>query len=117
MSLITTNINLAALQHVVMKKKSQSGEEIECLVIPIDKNHLYRGEKGGLYLSLVGFDLKEKTDKRTHMVKQSFPKEYLEKLTPEEKQAMPIFGNHNAQHYATEVQLATAINESDDLPF
>lgn len=115
--MITTSINLAALKHVVMKKKNQAGEEIDCLVIPIDQNHLFRGEKG-LYLNLVGFDLKEKTEHKTHMIKQSFSKEHLEKLTEDERKALPIFGNHNAQHYASgEAALGPVVNEEDDLPF
>lgn len=116
MSLIKTNINLAALKHVVMKKKNQAGEEVDCLVIPIEANHLFKGEKG-LYLSLIGFDLKNKTDKSTHMVKQSFSKEYLDGLSAEDKEALPIFGNHNAQHYSSEASLGASINEDDDLPF
>lgn len=88
-------LNLAALQHTVQKMKGKSGE-LEVLVIPIEANHLFKGEKG-LYLDATAFELKEpkerngKTD--THLVKISLPKEIYSKMTQEEKNAQPIFGN------------------------
>jgi hypothetical protein len=117
MSNISTSINLAGLVHSVKKMKGVSGE-IECLVIPIDKNMLIRGEKG-LYLNLIGFELKEQKDNSTHLVKQSFKKEYLDTLTDEEKQAFPILGNHlvYSERVNSEIPLAPVQNEEDDLPF
>lgn len=95
MSNLNIRLNLAALQHTVQKMKGKSGE-LEVLVIPIEANHLFKGEKG-LYLDATAFELKEpkerngKTD--THLVKISLPKEIYSKMTQEEKNAQPIFGN------------------------
>jgi hypothetical protein len=114
---ISTSINLASLVHTVKLMKNKEGKETECLVIPIELNHLFKGEKG-LYLNLIGFELKEPSNKKTHSIKQSFPKEYLEKLTKDEIYALPIFGNHLLFGSVTnESVLASAQSEDDDLPF
>jgi len=98
MSNIKTQLNLKNLVHVVKKIKSKSGNEIDCIVIPIEANHIYVGEKG-FYLNLIGFELKNKSETQTHMVKQSFSKEFLESLTDEEKKELPILGNHLLEVY------------------
>jgi len=71
----------------------QSGP-IDCVVIPIEANHLFRGEQG-IYLDLIAFESKTKNEKikDTHLVKQSLPKEVLEAMTDEEKKTQPILGN------------------------
>lgn len=95
MSNLSIRLNMAALKHTVQKMKGKSGE-VEVLVIPIEANHLYRGEKG-MYLDATAFELKEpkerngKTD--THLVKVSLPKEIYSAMSQEEKNAQPIFGN------------------------
>jgi hypothetical protein len=45
MSNISIKINLRQLKSAVRTMKSASGE-IECLIIPINQNHLIKGEKG-----------------------------------------------------------------------
>lgn len=90
---ISAKINLRQLQSTVRVMKTKSGD-IECMIIPIVGNNLVKGEKG-VYLDLIGFELKEKIGDRkdTHLVKQSLPKEVIEKMTDEQKHAMPILGN------------------------
>jgi hypothetical protein len=90
---ISAKINLRQLQSAVRTMKGKSGD-IECVVIPIAANNLVKGEKG-VYLDLIGFELKEKIGDRkdTHLVKQSLPKEAMEKMSDEQKHAMPILGN------------------------
>lgn len=83
-------VNLAGLKHTVQKMQGASGE-IEVLVIPIEANNLYRGEKG-LYLDLVAWGIEEPKYEDSHMLKQSLPKEVAEKQSKEEKYAMPIMG-------------------------
>jgi len=118
MSNISTKINLAALKHSVRKMKGQSGE-VECLIIPIAANGLFKGEKG-VYLDLQGFEIKNKVNdsKDTHLVKQSLPKEIYEKQTDEEKKAMPVLGSHVLWLGGG---LGDAViveqKEEDDLPF
>ena len=93
MSKFSAKINLLQLHAVVKNIKSQSGE-VECIVIPIRQNSLFKGEKG-IYLDLQGFELKQKREgsKDTHIIKQSFPKEVYDKLTDEQKKELPILGN------------------------
>jgi hypothetical protein len=120
MSNISGKINLLMLKGAVKKMKAQSGE-IECLVIPIVQNNLFKGEKG-IYLDLIAFEIKrEKGDsKDTHLIKQSLPKDIREKMTQEELNAMPILGNIMVwgEHQEQEpVSSLKAIEEVDDLPF
>ena len=88
--MITAKLNLRQLEHAIMK--TPIGNEV--IVIPIEKNNLFKGEKG-IYLDLVGFEIKKPGEgqKDTHILKQSFSKEKLEKMTDDEKKALPILGN------------------------
>ncbi len=125
MSRISTKINLAGLNHARKMMKGQNGE-IECLVIPINANKLFVGEKG-VYLDLIGFEMKEpqKNEKgqvvATHVVKQSFSKEYLDSLSQEQKDAIPLLGaNCFLDFQSTEIggaEIAPLTSEEDDLPF
>lgn len=116
---ISSKLNLAALKHSVRKMKGQTGE-VECLVIPIEANNLFKGEKG-IYIDLTGFEIKNKVNdsKDTHLVKQRLPKELYEKQTDEEKRAMPVLGSHIL--WTGSGTLGDAVvnvqEESDDLPF
>lgn len=94
MANISAKINLRRLQSAQMKLKGKNGNLVECVVIPIDANNLVRGEKG-IYLDMIGFEYRERKPDRkdTHMVKQSLAKELLEKMTDDEKNALPILGN------------------------
>jgi hypothetical protein len=89
-------INFCGLKHVVRKEKRKDGSEVECLIIPIEQNHLFKGEKGGLYLDMTAIESTtppKEGFKDTHFIKQSLPKEVYEKMTDEEKKATPILGN------------------------
>lgn len=120
MSNISGKLNLLQLEAAVKKMKAESGE-VECLIIPIEKNKLYKGEKG-IYLDFIGFELRDKkTDsKDTHLVKQSFDKETREAMTEDEKKSKPIIGNLQVWGEYTEQEptsSGSAIEEEDDLPF
>lgn len=121
MSNITTKLNLSGLKCVIQKKKGKSGD-IDCLVIPIDQNHLFRGEKG-VYLDLTHIPLKNQREnsKDTHLVKQQLPKDVYNSMSEDERKEMPILGNTvvwgssgNSVGNAPEPE---EIDESDDLPF
>jgi hypothetical protein len=88
--MITGKINLRQLKHALMTTPKGA----KCIMIPIVENELFEGEKG-IYLDIVGFELKTPSDKSkdTHIVKQSFTKERLEKMTDAEKKELPIIGN------------------------
>ncbi len=118
MSNFSTKLNLAALKHSRRMIKGQSGE-IDCLIIPINENNLYKGEKG-LYLDLYHIELKNPAEgqNNTHLVKQNLPKEIYEQMTEEAKKAMPILGNSIVWvPQSNEAPLADTTSEEDDLPF
>ena len=121
MSRILGKLNLAQLKGQVKVMQGQSGM-IECLVLPLVANNLFKGEKG-IYLDLIAFEIENKKgdSKDTHLVKQSLSKEIFEKMTDEEKKAMPIIGNlrvWDSTYSEAEPQTnMTAQSESDDLPF
>lgn len=115
---ISSKINLAGLKHSVRKIKGTSGE-LECLVIPIAINNLFKGEKG-VYLDLTGFEIKNKVNesKDTHLVKQSFPKDVYDKMTEDEKKATPVLGSHILWTGGSMGDATLVVqDEADDLPF
>ena len=93
MTRINIKVNMSALKSVTQWQDSESGP-IECIIIPIDNNYIYRG-KSGLYLDLTAFEVRNPKEgqKDTHILKQSLPKEVYETLTEDEKRALPIMGN------------------------
>lgn len=128
--MITTNINLTKLKSAVMKIKGKSGNMVECLVIPIEENKLVKGAKGGVYLGLAHFEIKEQKygSKDTHIVKQSFDKATREAMTEEEQKSYPILGNsidwaiEGNQNQSNEFESggyvdANKTSEGDDIPF
>lgn len=102
---------------------NKNGEPIECLVLPINQNHLFKSEKGNIYIDLVCYELKSKTDdnKDTHIIKQSLPKEVYDSMTDEQKRQVPIIGSMRisggVQEPAPNMTTSEVISEVDDLPF
>lgn len=97
MANISSRINLTLLKHHRREMSGQGGRKIDCLIIPIDENHLYKGEKG-IYLDITSIEIKDKSkqatdQKDTHLIKQSFSKQFYDTLTDEQKQSFPILGN------------------------
>jgi hypothetical protein len=95
MSRISGKLNLLQLNAVRKVITGQLGP-VECLVIPIEKNKLFVGEKG-IYLDLIAFEIdpakRNAESKDTHLVKQSFSKEVREAMSEDELKSMPIIGN------------------------
>ena len=122
MSRISGKLNLLQL-HAVRKIITGKLGQVECLVIPIEKNKLFVGEKG-VYLDLIAFEIdpaKRNTEsKDTHLVKQSFSKEVRESMGEEELKSLPILGNLQVWSGAVEsepISSGELQNEEDDLPF
>lgn len=112
-------LNLAGLKHVVRKEKRKDGSEVECLIIPIDANYLYRGEKG-LYADITAIEPKTAPKEGyldSHFLKLSLPKEVYEKLTDDERKATPIIGNMRPWVSNSNEPPIVVQNEEDDLPF
>jgi hypothetical protein len=121
--MIYENINLRQLNHALMV----TPKGVECIVIPIIENNLFKGEKV-LTLSIVGFEFESKQTgeyKDTHLLKQSFSKEKLAAMTDEEKRALPILGNARVttqgQGYAEpepkDLNKGEVADSVDSLPF
>jgi len=122
MSRISGKLNLLQL-HAVRKMITGKLGAVECLVIPIEKNKLFVGEKG-IYLDLIAFEIdptKRSTEsKDTHLVKQSFSKEVREAMSEDELKSMPIIGNFqvwSGQVESEPVSSNVVQDEADDLPF
>ncbi len=127
-------INLTAFAGVgTINLTGKSGQLKKCLVIPIEENHLYEGEKG-IYADFIAWEMREKKENgATHLIKQSLPKEARDGMSEEEKRALPIFGDlrdamtekKGLDTYSMPVSTpeqaapvyATAPEPVDDLPF
>ena len=119
--MITFKVNLLQYQAALMRIKNKAGIMTECVVIPIDSNHLVKGEKG-VYADFAAFEFKNQKveSKDTHLIKQSLPKEWFQAMSDEDKRAMPIFGNLRVWEERTErepTSSTTSVEESDGLPF
>lgn len=97
MANISLKINLRQLKHVEREMKGQGDKMIKCLIIPLEENMIYQGEKGA-YLNLTAIEIKDRSkfsadQKDTHLIKQDVPREKYDAMTDEQKKAMPIIGN------------------------
>lgn len=117
MSNLSIKLNLQNLHCACRFEKGVAGP-VECLIIPLEKNYLFKGEKG-IYLDLTAFELKEKKDNQTHLIKQQLPKEVFKAMTDEQKKSTPIMGNVSTwEHMESEpVSDVTTLDEGSDLPF
>lgn len=90
---ISIKLNLRQLKSHVMKMKGKSGM-INCLVLPIEANNLFVGEKG-IYIDLQAYEIKEKKSdrKQTHIIKQSLPDDIYRLLSEDDKKSLPIVGD------------------------
>lgn len=124
MGRISAKINLAALKNAAIITSGKN-KDVDCILIPIAQNNLFRSEKGAVYLDLIGFEtpVDKRKGKDTHLVKQSLSKDIQDAMSEEEKKAMPILGNfidwdqsNESQSVPTESGAVVA-DGLDDLPF
>lgn len=124
MGRISVKINLAALKNAAIITSGKN-KDVDCILIPIEQNHLFRSEKGAVYLDVIGFETapEKRKGKDTHMAKQSLDKKVLDAMTEDEKKAMPILGNFIDWDQSIESQstptehVAKEVADLDDLPF
>src|SRR5690606_34708503 len=126
MANISIKINLRQFKHVFKKMKGKDGNEIDVLIIPVEANNLFLGEKG-VYADLTAIEIKNKVgdNKDTHLIKQNLPKEVYNAMTDEEKKSTPIMGNAilwsrqepEPQQYDSEQFEGSIEGPDDDLPF
>lgn len=86
------NIKLTDLVHVLTTMKGSDGQDKEVIIIPLEKNRLSKDTKDNVYLNFWG-KFSPKLNNATHWIKQSIKKEEMEKLSEEEKKAIPFLGN------------------------
>lgn len=126
MANISIKLNLTQLRHVEKEIKGKNGM-IKVLIIPVEENKLYDGEKN-IYLDMIAFEMKNKDDdsRDTHILKQSFDKETRDAMSDDEKQSYPILGNAidwgKYQRSEPEPRKSEDVpedfnNDGDDLPF
>jgi hypothetical protein len=117
MSNLNIKLNLQNLVCACRFEKGAAGP-VECLIIPLEKNYLFKGEKG-VYLDLTAFELKERKENKTHLIKQTLPKEIFKAMTDEQKRATPILGDVSVwEHTESEpVSDLKILDEGSDLPF
>jgi hypothetical protein len=117
MANLNIKINLQNLICACRFEKGTSGL-VECLIIPLEKNHLFKGEKG-VYLDLTAFELKERKENKTHLIKQQLPKDVFKAMTDEQKKNTPILGDVSVWEHTEPdpVSDLTPLNEGDKLPW
>lgn len=121
-------LNLLKLKRAGVMQIPGRTEVLRCLVIPIEENNIFistdeNNRPKAAYLDLTAWALKNPKYEETHMIKQSLPKEVREKMTDEEKKAIPILGGlkpviFESQNAASSCAVPIAQTQnSDDLPF
>lgn len=106
-NMLKIKLDLTKLKAYSKKMPTKNSGDVDCLIIPVDLNHLYIGAKG-IYLDLVAF---EKKDGEGWLVKQSLPKAARDAMSQQEQRDMPILGNVET------VAKNAPKSEPDDLAF
>lgn len=122
MSRISGKLNLLNLHGVVKMIKGKLGD-VECLVIPLEINNLFKGEKG-IYLDIIAFEIalekRNAESKDTHLVKQSFSKDVRDLMSEDDLKKLPILGSLQVWGERQEqepISSSETLSDDDDLPF
>lgn len=129
------NINLSKLPgaKLLNVRQGKDSDPQECIVIPVKDAQLFKGKKG-VYMDLIGIELHNPQYKQTHFLKQNLEREIYEKMTDDQRKAMPIIGNMRplggetiepedtvdvVGEYVSYEEVTDPLDsdESDDLPF
>lgn len=123
MSYANGKINLAQFEHIIKELPTKDGGKIECIIIPIVKNHIFKSQKGNLF---VDFGTKYKPEnfkgEFTHFMKQSVNKTDYEEMKakgnypPDFGQMTIVAGGGGEPTPNTSSDLPTG-EDMDDLPF
>lgn len=101
--------------------KGRSGKQVDCLAIPIDNNFLSVSESNEVYLNAIAWKSDNLKGGQTHLIKPSYPKEVVEKMSAEQRRAVPIIGNIKPMEQKRELESysldAPFADEGPDLPF
>ena len=120
MAKFTLKLNLLALKNAAVTRLKGAQETKLCLVIPIEDNRLYVGDKG-VYLDLTAFELRETSRHGdTHLLKQSLPKQAYKSMSEEERKAQPLLGSMKPLESQPQSYAAAPMSYAEDeeaLPF
>lgn len=122
---LNIRINLTDFQNSgVVMLQGKTGMK-KCVVIPIEENHLYQGNKG-VYADFVAWGNDKLNNGSTHLIKQSLTKELRDAMTEEQRMSQPTFGDvrpmvSEVEQSAGSAEFAgaamAAADPTDDLPF
>lgn len=119
----TLKLNLLNLKNAAVTRIKGAQETKLCMVIPIEDNHLYVGDKG-VYLDVTAFELRETgRNGDTHLLKQSLPKNAYQSMSEEERRAQPLLGSmkplesKSQQSYVAASAPFGYAEDNGDLPF
>jgi len=85
-------VNLAKLVHVHTAMQGRDGQPKAGVFIPFDANLLAKDDNGNIYVNFSGKH-SDKSAHSTHWIKKSVKKEIFDKMTEDEKKAVPFLGN------------------------
>lgn len=125
----TESINLLKMKNscVIKLRSEKTGVVKRGIFIPIEENDLYESvdeslKLKGIHLGIASWALKEKGQYGdTHILKQSFSKEFRAKMTEEEIKNAPILGNMKPIERTNDVSNVAvpeiSLSKDNDLPF
>ena len=92
-------------------------ETKRCVVIPIEENYLFVGEKA-IYFDFVCREISEekRQGNATHLIAQNFPKEVYDAYSEDEKKQLPIFGSLSEFKQPT-MDIKTTVEPEENVPF
>ncbi len=116
-------IDLLKLKDTFMANIKGKNDTKKCIIIPVEDNHIYIGEKG-VYLNLTVIELNDKKY-QSFIVKVDIPKEIREKMSEEERKSQPIIGGlkeierrePSPIEPSATIDPSTSMENYDDLPF
>lgn len=86
-------LDLAKLTNAFVHEVQGRTRTVQCVCIPINDNHIFKSERGGLYLDLQATPLKKLMYGQTHLVKPMVGSENWKAMSEDERNAIPIVGN------------------------
>lgn len=120
-------INLLKFKNSGVINIKGSTESKQCVVIPIEDNHLYLSvdeslKPKGVYIDAVAWENNQPSQYGdSHGIRQSLSKEVRDKMTDDELKAVPFIGNARPmviqQQTANVSTIDVSNNNIDDLPF
>lgn len=128
MGILQCKIDLLKLKNACVINVNGNAGVKKGVFIPIEDNNLFVSSNSA-YINFVAFEtLRPGKFGETHIVKQSFGKEILSKMSEEEKKEIPIIGNirplekNNTQQHVEAATYTTTTSsrkeeDADSLPF